>query len=579
MRQTANSMWTNNLIRCPRGWCAGFAAAGLLLICAAARAVTPADADAIFADYHKAFYFTNASGGYYHATTEGGKTFFWDRAEQLEMILDAYERTTNTAYLGIFTNVFNGFVADHGRTWEKNDFNDDIMWMVIACARAHQFTGNPVFRELARTNFDLCFARAWSTNLGGGLWWKTANQSKNACVNGPGAIAAYLLYQIGGDTNDLAKSRRMFEWERAHLFDSETGQVFDNLNTNGWIGDKAFIWTLSLPPAVLVSQARVGSLAPRGTSGERVRERGGSQKPRIPRCVIARLLRTKQAQYIRRLESPSSPRPSPPLFVEEREANHRLGSFGQGRCQDERAIDLAYAACNYFSEHAPQTPIYLLGEIIHNPEVNDQIQNMGIQIISAKPSADELDRLQPGDAVIIPAFGTEVSTRKKLETKGCVLVDTTCGDVMSVWKRVRQYSKEHVTSIIHGKAKHEETKATTSQARAYGSGHYLVVFNLAETDYVCNYILHGGDKDEFLKKFEGAYSAGFDPDLHLQAVGVANQTTMLRGETEEVQRRFKAAMEKRYGTGTSASISVSSTRFAAPRRTGRTPCKSCWSSR
>jgi len=213
----------------------------------------------------------------------------------------------------------------------------------------------------------------------------------------------------------------------------------------------------------------------------------------------------------------------------------------------ERAIDLAYAAQNYFSEHSPNTPIYLLGEIIHNPEVNDQIRNMGIQIISAKPTDEEVSRLQSGDAVIIPAFGTEVSTRKKLETKGCMLVDTTCGDVMSVWKRVRQYSKEHVTSIIHGKAKHEETKATTSQARAYGSGHYLVVFNLDETDYVCNYILCGGEKEEFLKKFEGAYSAGFDPDLHLQAVGVANQTTMLRGETEEVQRRFKAAMEKKYG--------------------------------
>jgi 4-hydroxy-3-methylbut-2-enyl diphosphate reductase len=213
----------------------------------------------------------------------------------------------------------------------------------------------------------------------------------------------------------------------------------------------------------------------------------------------------------------------------------------------ERAIDLAYAARKYFSEHAPHTPIYLLGEIIHNPEVNDQIRNMGIQIISPKPTDEELERLQSGDAVIIPAFGTEVSTRKKLEAKGCVLVDTTCGDVMSVWKRVRQYSKEHVTSIIHGKAKHEETKATTSQARAYGSGHYLVVFNLAETDYVCNYILNGGDKHEFLKKFEGAFSAGFDPDLHLQAVGVANQTTMLRGETEEVQRRFKAAMIKKHG--------------------------------
>jgi 4-hydroxy-3-methylbut-2-enyl diphosphate reductase len=127
-------------------------------------------------------------------------------------------------------------------------------------------------------------------------------------------------------------------------------------------------------------------------------------------------------------------------------------------------------------------------------------------------------------------------------------VDTTCGDVMSVWKRVRQYSKESVTSIIHGKAWHEETKATSSQARAYGSGHYLVVFNLAETDYVCHYIVHGGDKREFLDKFKGSYSQGFDPELHLQAVGVANQTTMLRGETEEVQRRFKGAMEKKFGT-------------------------------
>ena len=213
----------------------------------------------------------------------------------------------------------------------------------------------------------------------------------------------------------------------------------------------------------------------------------------------------------------------------------------------ERAIDLAYAARKYFSDVSPLTPIYLLGEIIHNPEVNDQIRNMGIKIISPKPTEEELSQLESGDAVIIPAFGTEVITRKKLEAKGCALVDTTCGDVMSVWKRVRQYSKEHVTSIIHGKAKHEETKATTSQARAYGSGHYLVVYNLAETDYVCNYIIHGGDKHEFLKKFEGAYSAGFDPDLHLSAVGVANQTTMLRGETEEVQRRFKAVMEKKYG--------------------------------
>jgi 4-hydroxy-3-methylbut-2-enyl diphosphate reductase len=213
----------------------------------------------------------------------------------------------------------------------------------------------------------------------------------------------------------------------------------------------------------------------------------------------------------------------------------------------ERAIDLAYAARKYFSSVAPNTPIYLLGEIIHNPEVNDQIRNMGIQIISPKPTDEELAALKAEDVVIIPAFGTEVSTRQKLTAKGCLLVDTTCGDVMSVWKRVRQYSLENVTSIIHGKAKHEETKATTSQARAYGSGHYLVVFTLAETDYVCNYILNGGNKDEFLEKFRGAYSAGFDPDIHLNAVGVANQTTMLRGETEEVQRRIKQVMKKKFG--------------------------------
>ena len=213
----------------------------------------------------------------------------------------------------------------------------------------------------------------------------------------------------------------------------------------------------------------------------------------------------------------------------------------------ERAIDLAYAAKKYFSDVSPKTPIYLLGEIIHNPDVNEQISNMGIQIIAAKPTDAELEKLNPGDAVIIPAFGTEVSTRKKIEAKGCIMVDTTCGDVMTVWKRVRQYSKDSVTSIIHGKAKHEETKATTSQTLASGKGHYLVVFNLAETDYVCDFILNGGDKQAFLDKFKGAHSEGFDPEQHLKAVGVANQTTMLRGETEEVQRRFRAVMEKKYG--------------------------------
>ncbi|MCX8108609.1 MAG: 4-hydroxy-3-methylbut-2-enyl diphosphate reductase, partial [Verrucomicrobiae bacterium] len=137
----------------------------------------------------------------------------------------------------------------------------------------------------------------------------------------------------------------------------------------------------------------------------------------------------------------------------------------------ERAIDLAYAARRVFP---PPKRIYLLGEIIHNPDVNDQIREMGIVSIGASPTDDELARLTSEDVVIIPAFGTEVSTRSKLEQIGCILVDTTCGDVMSVWKRVRQYARESVPAIIHGKAKHEETKATTSQATASGTGHYLV---------------------------------------------------------------------------------------------------------
>jgi 4-hydroxy-3-methylbut-2-en-1-yl diphosphate reductase len=209
----------------------------------------------------------------------------------------------------------------------------------------------------------------------------------------------------------------------------------------------------------------------------------------------------------------------------------------------ERAIDLAYAARKVF----PQQPIYILGEIIHNPEVNDQIRAMGIKFLSGKEKEADIEDLQKDDVVIIPAFGAETAVMEKLEAKGCRFVDTTCGDVMSVWKRVRQYANDAVTSIIHGKAWHEETKATSSRATASGRGHYLVVFTLGETDYVCDYIVHGGDKERFLEKFKGAYSEGFDPDLHLRAVGVANQTTMLRGETEEVQRRIRAAMIQKYG--------------------------------
>ena len=209
----------------------------------------------------------------------------------------------------------------------------------------------------------------------------------------------------------------------------------------------------------------------------------------------------------------------------------------------ERAIDLAYAARKVFADRR----LFILGEIIHNPEVNEQIRSLGIRNLMGRSKEAEIDDLQPNDVVIVPAFGTEVATMQKIKERGCQIVDTTCGDVMSVWKRVRKYASESATSIIHGKAEHEETKATSSRALGEGKGHYLVVLTLAETDYVCNYIRHGGDKQEFLAKFKDAYSPGFDPDLHLRTVGVANQTTMLRGETEEVQRRIRQAITDRDG--------------------------------
>src|SRR5580698_3314088 len=227
--------------------------------------------------------------------------------------------------------------------------------------------------------------------------------------------------------------------------------------------------------------------APHGEQGKKINLR----RPDIMEAVQAQVLSHYRSELVERIRANGGVLTADGITVK------LAKEFGF--CYGvERAIDLAYAARRVFP---PPKCIYLLGEIIHNPEVNDQIRNMGIQIISPKPTEEELSRLQAGDVVIIPAFGTEVETRKNLEEKGCQLVDTTCGDVMSVWKRVRQYSKENVTSIIHGKAKHEETKATPSQARAYGTGHYLVVFTLSETDYVCNCILNGGNKEEFLEKF------------------------------------------------------------------------------
>ncbi len=200
-----------------------------------ARAFTAADADAVFDAHTQAFYRVTNGVAWHTKTTDGSKADFWMQAEQLEMVLDAYERTKNPEQLVMFTNLFRGFLVNHGTNWARNPFNDDIMWMVIACTRAHLLTGNAEFRDVARKNFDLCYSRSASTNLAGGLWWKTDNRSKNACVNGPGAIAAFLLGKTTGDGSYFTKATNIFLWERATLFDSATGKIFDNISTNGRI--------------------------------------------------------------------------------------------------------------------------------------------------------------------------------------------------------------------------------------------------------------------------------------------------------------------------------------------------------
>src|SRR5262252_298025 len=171
----------------------------------------------------------------------------------------------------------------------------------------------------------------------------------------------------------------------------------------------------------------------------------------------------------------------------------------------DRAVDYAYQT----RERFPDRRVHLTGEIIHNPHVNDKLRAMGIRFLSDE--ADALDRLGPRDVVILPAFGVTVAMLQRLDKRGCTLIDTTCGSVLNVWKNVRRYAEGGYTSIIHGKVWHEETQATASQAVESG-GRYLVVFDRAEAQVVCDYIRSGGDRHAFMQSFVKASSAGFDPD-------------------------------------------------------------------
>jgi 4-hydroxy-3-methylbut-2-enyl diphosphate reductase len=207
----------------------------------------------------------------------------------------------------------------------------------------------------------------------------------------------------------------------------------------------------------------------------------------------------------------------------------------------ERAVDYAYQAVARF----PGRNVFLTGEIIHNPHVNERLRANGIRFLSDPP--ERTHPLGPDDVVILPAFGVTVSEMKRLSDLGCTLVDTTCGSVLTVWKNVVRYAQEGFTAVIHGKVKHEETQATASQAMKYPNGRYLVVVDRDEAGIVCDYIRNGGDRTAFLGRFAQAASRGFDPDLDLQRIGCANQTTMLMSESLDIERMFRDAFRDRYG--------------------------------
>jgi 4-hydroxy-3-methylbut-2-en-1-yl diphosphate reductase len=210
----------------------------------------------------------------------------------------------------------------------------------------------------------------------------------------------------------------------------------------------------------------------------------------------------------------------------------------------DRAVEYAYETRTKF----PDRRLFLVGEIIHNPHVNQKLGDMGITLLSQHSGGEfDFSTVTPDDVVIMPAFGVTIRDFERLRAIGCVLVDTTCGSVLNVWKRVESYARDGFTAIIHGKHYHEETKATASQVMKYPGGRYLVVFDMDEARMICDFIEGRGDLAALERKFRHAVSPGFDFERDLIRVGLANQTTMLSGESLAIAEEVRKSILRRHG--------------------------------
>lgn len=217
-------------LKCPIRWCVVIS---LLLAGYSASAYTARDVDTMAGAYSSVFYSLSGTNGFIKDSANSGAAGFWTQAEMIESVIDAYEWTSNSVYQGMITNLLNGFLVSHTGNWAGNPFNDDVMWAVLAFARGGALTGRTNYCAIAKANFDMCYARAWDNVVGGGLYWNTDNNTKNACVNGPGSCAASVLYQIYGDTNYYNKATNIYYWERRVLFNTNNGAIADAVGTNG----------------------------------------------------------------------------------------------------------------------------------------------------------------------------------------------------------------------------------------------------------------------------------------------------------------------------------------------------------